>query len=234
MPVTRVLLAAILLVALLSACGDDDDSGTGATTTTTAQTTTTSEAPATEQPAIWPAADVVFATPEEAAADFVTQVLRVPADLGEFEQGDSRSGEIEVRSPGEGGPATPIVRSVLALRQLGSEDGWFILAALNDNASIGAPGSMAEIAAGPLTIEGKARGFEGNVVVTAFLAGDADAEFDQATTQAGSAETPEPFTVELDLSDAAAGDVVTLLVRGGVGLETDPGDFGAIPVVIAG
>ena len=39
--------------------------------------------------------------------------------------------------------------------------------------------------------------------------------------------------MSLDLSGASPGEVVTLLVRGGVGLETDPGDFGAIPVVIA-
>jgi hypothetical protein len=41
-----------------------------------------------------------------------------------------------------------------------------------------------------------------------------------------------PYSVELDVSGAAAGDVVTLLIRGGTGLETDPGDFGAVPVVI--
>ena len=37
-----------------------------------------------------------------------------------------------------------------------------------------------------------------------------------------------PFTTTLDLSGAAAGDVVTIMVRGGTGIETDPGDFGAI------
>jgi hypothetical protein len=93
---------------------------------------------------------------------------------------------------------------------------------------------MAEVPAGALTIEGKARGFEANVVVRAFVAGDADAQLDQEITQGGAFETPEPFTVSLDLSSASAGDVVTLLVRGGTGLETDPGEFGAIPVVIAG
>jgi hypothetical protein len=174
----------------------------------------------------------VFATPEEAAENFVAEVLGVPVNLGEFQQGDSRSGEIEVLAPGEDGQGAAIVRSVLALRQLGTQDGWFILAALNDNAAISTPESMAEVASGPLTVKGSARGFEGNISVTAFLAGDADTEFDQATTQAGSAETPEPFTIELDLSDAVAGDVVTLFVRGDAEVETDPGDFGAIPVVI--
>lgn len=233
MVVARFLAALVAVVALLSSCGgDDSETGTEVTTTTVAATTTSSPVPPLEQPAIWPAAGVAFATPEEAAENFVTEVLGVPAHLGAFIQGDSRSGEIEVLAPGEGDGA-PIARSVLALRQLGPDDAWFILAALNDNASIAVPESMAEVAAGLLTVEGKARGYEGNVVVTAFLAGEADTKLDQTNVQAGSAATPEPFTVQLDLSDASPGDVVTLMVRGGVGLETDPGDFGAIPVVIA-
>ena len=47
-------------------------------------------------------------------------------------------------------------------------------------------------------------------------------------------ETPEPYTAELDLSGAAPGDVVMLLVRGGTGLEEDPGEFSAVPVTITG
>lgn len=235
MPATRTLAALAALVAavaLLGACGDDT-TGTS-TTTTRAATTTTSRVSGLEQPAIWPAADVVFATPEEAAADFVTEVLGVPPELGEFEPGDARSGEIEVLSLGEGEAGTPVVRGLLLLRRLGPDDGWFILAAVNDNASITAPESGAEVAAGQLTVEGTARGFEANVVVTAFVAGDAEAQLDQEITQGGAFETPEPFIVSLDLSGASPGAVVTLLVRGGTGLETDPGDFGAIPVVIAG
>jgi hypothetical protein len=160
-------------------------------------------------------------------------VLDVPPELGEFEQGDARSGEIEVFSPGEGG-GTPVPRGRLLLRQLGADDGWFVLAAVNDNATITSPESGAEVPAGPLEVEGRARGFEANVVVSAFVAGEGDDELDRAVTQGGALETPEPYTVSLDLSGAGPGDVIALLVRGGTGLETDPGDFGAIPVVIAG
>lgn len=187
-----------------------------------------------EQPAIWPAADVVFDTPEAAAEDFVSKVLGVPPELGPFQQGDSRSGEIEVYSLGEKDAGPSILRSVLALRQLGPGNGWFILAAMNENAAISSPETGAEVPAGPLTVDGVGRGFEANVVVSAFVAGDAAAELDREITQGGSADTPEPFTVNLDLSGASPGQIVTLLVKGGVGLETDPGDFGAIPVVITG
>lgn len=247
---TKSTFAAIMATAaLLVACGDDDSSGDD-TTTTGAAATTTSEAAATtsteaeetsttevatlEQPAIWPAADVVFTTPEEAAIDFVEKVLGVPPVLGEYMGGDSRSGEIVVYSQGEDPAAIPTARGLLALRQLGPADGWFIIAAINEFASISTPESMAEVAAGPLTVEGLGRGFEANVVVTAFIAGDYGTTLDQQITMGGAMETAEPFSVTMDLSGAAPGDVVVLLVRGGVGLETDPGEFGAIPVVIAG
>jgi hypothetical protein len=205
-----------------------------ATTTVEPTTTTTTTAPVgMEQRAVWPAADVAFGTPEEAAEDFVAKVLGVPPTLGEFQRGDSRSGEIGVFSPGEGDAGRAVVRGVLLLRQLGPEDGWFVLAVVNDNASIAVPRSGEQVVAGPVTVEGVARGFEANVVVTAFVAGAAGLELDRQITMAGAFETPEPYNVTLDLSRASPGETVVLLVRGGAGLETDPGEFGAIPVVVA-
>jgi len=220
----------------------------GAPSTVVGTTTTTAEVQATtnvavttaatppaglEQPAIWPAADVKFETPEAAAEDFVANVLGVAPTLGEFRQGDSRSGEIEVFSPGEGDTGRSVFRGLLLLRQLGSDDGWFVVAAVNDNASIVVPASGEQVVAGPLTVEGVARGFEANVVVTAFVAGAAAEVLDQQITMGGAFEAPEPFSVTLDLSRAAPGNTITVLVRGGAGLETDPGEFGAIPIVVA-
>ncbi len=98
--------------------------------------TTTSEVVSDLQPAIWPAADVVFATPQEAAADFVANVLHVAPLLGEYVGGDARSGEIEVFSPGE---TTPGSRSLLFLRMLGPSDGWFVIGAANPNVTISTP-----------------------------------------------------------------------------------------------
>jgi hypothetical protein len=233
----RALLPALAVVALVAAgCGDDDTTSSGTTTsddtTTTAEATTTTAPQGLEQPAVWPAADVVFDTPDAAAEDFVTQVLGVPPALGEFMQGDSRSGEIELRSPGEGG-GTAVPRGIILMRQLGPDDGWFVIGVANDNASITTPESLATVAAGPLLVEGVARGFEANVNVRAFVAGDASTDLDQQITMGGSMETPEPISVTLDLSGASSGDVVVILVRGGTGLETDPGEVGAIAVVIA-
>jgi hypothetical protein len=243
-PCTLIAAAVLLLIS----CGDDDASPTGSTSTTSAagstslapettgaaepttQASATTTVSALDQPAIWPAADVVFPTPEEAAADFVLAVLGVPAVLGEYRAGDARSGEIEVFSPGE---LTPVSRSLLLLRLLGPEDGWFVIGAVSPDATINTPETNAEVAAGPLTVAGAARGFETTVVVTAFQAGDADAVLDEVITSGGAFATPEPYTVTIDLARASPGDIVALLVRGDAGLETDPGPFAAIPVVVA-
>jgi hypothetical protein len=214
---------------------DDTTTTVDTTTTTTVDetTTTTTTVPDLDQPAIWPADDVVFTDPREAAEDFVFQVLGVPPAVGEFEPGDARSGEIDVFSLGEGPDAEQLVRGRLLLRQLGESGGWFVIGAVNEFASIDVPEPNADVPAGMVTVEGVARGFEATVIVSAFRSGDAEDELDQQLTMGGAFETPEPFSVEVDLSGASPGDVVAILVRGGVGLETDPGEFGAIAVVIA-
>ena len=242
--------------ALTTSCGDDDSItseidtspavpttsappttkpiSVASTTASTAPPTTTRPQAVLEQPAIWPAADVVFESPEAAAADFIVEVLGVPASLGEFQQGDTRSGEIEVFSPRQGDAGPAVVRGLLLLRQLGPYDGWFVLAAINDHARIDAPASGAQIDAGPLMVEGVGRGFEANIVVTALVADKVGTQLDRLITMGGAFDTAEPFTVTLDLSAAPPGETVMLLIRGGTGLETDPGDFAAIPVVVTG
>jgi len=183
------------------------------------------------QPAIWPAADVVFTTPEAAAADFLANVFGDGPALGAFMAGDSRSGEFEVFATVEGAPIGE-ARSVLFMRQLGPDDGWFVLAAGSDVATITTPASMATVPAGMLTVEGVGTGFEATIVVSAYVAGQPDSELDRVVAMAGNFGEVLPYTVSLDFSEATPGDVVMLLINGGAGLETDPGDFGAIPVVI--
>jgi hypothetical protein len=189
-----------------------------------------------DQPAIWPAPDVVFATPEEAAADFVSAVLISDGDpvLGEFQEGDVRSGEIEVLFAGEEGDLDPpLTAGVLLLRQIGPTDGWYVIAATSDGATIDTPSALAEVPAGTVTVSGQGRGFEGTLAVSAFPPGADAATFDRQIGTGGASDVAEPYSVELDLSGAAAGEVVVILVRGDTGLGTDPGTFAAIPVVIA-
>lgn len=240
------LVAAVVLCVIATACGSTESSSstsatgtsspassTSVTTTVPASTappstdTSTTVAPPLEQPAIWPAAGEFFDRPELAAADFVVRVLGVPPTLGPFMAGDSRSGEIEVLSPG--GSLTG--RGVLFMRQLGPQSGWFVTGIGNDVAAVASPVQGDTVAAGPLTVQGTGYGFEAAISVSAYVAGN-PVPIDTVSTQAGSMELPGEFTVTLDLSSASPGDLVMILVRGGVGLETDPGELGAIAVVV--
>jgi hypothetical protein len=182
-----------------------------------------------EQPAVWPLADDVFATPDEAARSFVGNVFKVPPVFGQYRAGDLRSGEIDVLI----GESPTVVRSTLLLRQLGPSDGWFVIGAINPHMTISTPTSASVVPAGIVTVSGLARGFEAQVSISAYVAGDARQVISQRYALAGSAEVSEPFSVDLDLRSAKHGTAVMIVVKGGVGLETDPGEFSVIPVVIA-
>jgi len=229
------------LIVTLAACSGAGESGpdtespvtTSATTSAPASTSETPDTtavvtPELEQLALWPSASEVFTSPRAVAEDFVVQVLGVPPELGEFMAGDARSGEIEVYSPGD----PPTLRSLLLLRQLGPSDGWFVIGTINDNAVITSPVSGQGISAGQVTVSGQAEGFEATVIIEAFVAGRPEPVLDREVTFAGNLGVPAPFEVTLDLTDANPGDTILIIVRGGVGLETDPGHFGAIAVVI--
>jgi hypothetical protein len=257
---TRTLFALLAASALLAACGSDSSDGsatTAATTmappttitsttvapttlppTTAAATTTipttsvpTTTLPAEQVVAIWPAADVVFTTPEAAAADFVAAVFGEGPVLGPFAAGDMRSGEIEVFATADGAQIGN-ARSTLLLRRLGPSGGWFVTAAASSVQTVTTPVGGATVPAAPLVVAGTGTGFEATLVIRAFVAGHADDELDSIVTMAGNFGEVAPYSVTLDLTGAAPGDVVVVQVTGGTGLETDPGDFAAIAVLV--
>lgn len=153
----------------------------------------------------------------------------VEAVVGDFMAGDTRSGEVVVFSPGE---SSPVERSLLLLRQLGPDDRWSVIGAINEAMTIDEPATMSIHSPGSLTVSGRARGFEGLVIVSAHRVGDDIELIDDEVTMGGSLQRSEPYEVVLDLSDTEPGDVVAIVVRGGVGLEDDPGEFSAIPIRI--
>lgn len=216
---------------------DVDRSSNVATVTQPASSTKQTTEPRSQtvqldQPAIWPASDIAFGTPEEAAASFVSDALGVTPVLGTFSAGDSRSGEIAVFSSGDGGSADLVERGLLAVRMIGPNDGWFVIAASSQGVSIGSPATLDRVPAGPLAVSGRGRGFEGTLNVTAFRAGAATDELDQVIASGGAFGSLQPFSVTLDLSSGTPGDVIALIVRGDTGLDGDPGDFTSIPIVI--
>lgn len=202
--------------------------------TTVAPTTTPPTTVPVVEPvvAVWPAAEVVFDTPEEAASDFIEQVFGVEPLIGEFMQGDGRSGEIEVLSPlDDDDPATTRPTGViLFMRQLGADDGWFVLSATSEGVTIDVPEFADAVDAGDLTVDGLGRGFEGTVVVRALVPADPPNVLDFEIT-ATDWTTPVPYTATLDLSAASPGDVVTIVAVGDTGIAAT-GEFAATAVVV--
>ena len=236
---------AVVLIGLLlglTACGDDDDaveSGGEATTTTTVDETTTTTGPeettttsvaAEASLSLFPADDVED-TPEGAAAGFMARYFPgAVVTFGEFAEGDGEAGEIDVLGGGEGGGAA-LLRSTLLLRRI--DGGWHVIAAVNPNVAITAPEAQAEIPADePLVVEGTGRGFEATIVVRVESPGHPYAL--ERIAAGGSGETPEPFTSEQFVLDPnRVGETLAVIASGGTGLAEDPGEFSAIPVVLA-
>jgi hypothetical protein len=236
---TRSQTTLVGALALLSACGGAEVRDTiptvgGVTSTSIISASPAAESAASvtlEQPAVWPAAGVVFESPEAAAEDFVRNVFDECHLIGEFQQGDSGSGEIPVLGVGDapcpgpprGGP--PLSR--LLLRQLGPDDGWFVTAAVDESNSITVPAAGSAVPAGPLTVKGLGSGEESTINVEAFRAGDADAVLDHVIGVGASSGPPIPYTVTVALSAASPGDVIALKVEGGSGIGQ--GTFTVIP-----
>jgi len=124
------------------------------TSSTAVTTTTTDEAqPAT---AMWPFAgtSLRFSDPVTAASSFAVSYLGFAAPVvGQFQQGDSRSGEVPVRSSATGAVTTVLVR------QLSDDNSWWVLGAATANIQITTPSLLATVSS-PATLRGVSTAFE--------------------------------------------------------------------------
>lgn len=169
-----VLLVAIGAVAIWLVRRDGDDM-TAATTTSVATTDTsarptepgsstsssTPSASGATVTAVWPRSDTArrFEDPVAAARSFAVDFAGFTDPvLGEFRQGDSHSGEVEVR-PRADGPVTTVL-----VRQLGDDGSWWVLGSATANIEVTEPAALATVG-DPVTLKGKANAFEGTVDV---------------------------------------------------------------------
>jgi hypothetical protein len=156
---------------------------------TTEPSTTVAPVPDEVRTAIWPwfETDLRYADPVEAAVGFATDYLGfVDPIASEFMAGDSRSGEVEIRSV-DTGPAT-----VVFVRQLTDDDSWWILGAASENITIDEPEALAEVTS-PLTVSGTAMAFEGTVDVQLRADGNGEPIFEGFVTGSGGPE-PGPYS----------------------------------------
>lgn len=160
------------LVAVIVWPDDSDDVTTEPTTTTTELPATTAAtapsttaaptvAPVDTSTAVFPygTSDVRYFDPVEAAHAFAVEFVGFTDPLvGEFMQGDARSGEVQVR-PTADGPVTTVF-----VRQLGTDGSWWILGSAAEHITADAPGPGDAITS-PVTVSGSALAFEGTVLV---------------------------------------------------------------------
>jgi hypothetical protein len=228
-----VVAAVALAIAPLAGCGDDD-AGDGTTAPTSAPVTSApvtsapvTSAPATAPPdslpggedtttAVWPwvESDVRYTDPRDAARGFAVDFVGFTDPIvGEFMQGDSRSGEVEVRSLDTFAPTTVFVR------QLGPDDSWWVLGSATENIEITAPAALATIDS-PLTLAGRSSAWEGTVDVAIRADGAAEPLYEGFVTGGGIDEMG-PFEAQLDWADPQAG-------AGAIVLTTASSDDGRV------
>ena len=210
--------AVIIIVALVVTNSDDGDTDvvadeptstteTTAPTTTAIETTTTTVFEPTVDPtqAIFPAVDQSsrFEDPVAAARAFAIDGVGFDSDVivSEFRQGDSRSGEVELRAFDQG-PAT-----VVQLRML-EDDTWYVIGASTEDINPTEPAVDAEISS-PVTLRGEALAFEGNVNVEIREQGRAEPIGEGFVTGSGSPPAG-PYEGEIEFSTPSVGTGVIL------------------------
>ncbi len=150
----------------------------------------------------WPGSTLRYTDPVEAATGFAVDFVGFtdPA-VGEFQQGDSRSGEVEIR-PSADGPIT-----VVFVRQLGSDDTWWVLGSATANITVNRPSAMTAIES-PQIVTGTALAFEGHIDVA--LRADGAQEPVATTFVTGGGAEPDAFfgTIEWVDSGATGGALV--------------------------
>jgi len=161
----RTAAAAVLfaVVVVIAGCGR-----TAPTSTTTlpssSSTSTSTMVPSTMvQPdsAVWPFATITpgYPDPVEAARTFaVTYLGFVDPVIGAFQQGDSRSGEVNVQAS-PSGPVTTVL-----VRILTSANTWWVLGASTPNLHLESPVALATISS-PVVLSGQSTAFEATVNV---------------------------------------------------------------------
>jgi hypothetical protein len=154
---------------VVAACGSSSKPATPSTTsaasTTTATSTTTTTSPsAALSIAVWPtaASGNRYNAPVAVARAFALDYLHfVDPIVGQFQQGDARSGEVPIRTTAEGtspGPTTTVI-----VRQIDAS--WWVLGAATPNIVLTQPAALATISS-PVRLRGTSTAFEGTVNVS--------------------------------------------------------------------
>ena len=228
----RALIFVLGSVIALGGCGNDTPQGPAAPVGAKAGEGCAS--PAGNVPAgvidpqvIWPPVPYCTSDPRELARSFATKYIglehpRVSEFKGKHVAGGAH-GDIDIF---RGGESTTVV-STVALRQLDDAHYFYITSARSRGVVLTAPLPRATISS-PVTVQGRGRGFEGNVVVEVWAAYKTAALSDQAVT-AGSMGALEPFSTKLTFTAPAGVKTGAIVAKSDSG-TAGVGGFAALPV----
>lgn len=140
---------------------------TTSTTQRPSSTTSTTKAPVYDYVGVYPfsnaiqadAASSAWADPVFTARKFLTDYVGFTRlVMGEFHQGDSRSGEV-LASDRSDGPVTTVF-----VRKIGTGNNWTVIGSATGNVQLTSPATRQRISS-PVRIEGNSIAFEGTVLV---------------------------------------------------------------------
>ena len=230
-----VVALAVVLIVVLSGDDDDDDVATDDTTTSLVDSTTTTavdetpttadgeETSTTSTPTVtgsvtaaeaatvaWPdpLEGAGYDDPVDAASEFASEVLGFSDPVvGELQQGDSRSGEVEVRAADDG----PVM--TVGVRQM-SDDRYYVLFAASSEVELLLPTAGSAIDT-PLEVEGWGRGFEGQIAIRVHDRSDG-AQLGEGFVTGGGVGELEAFSGEIEWDNPGGGwGLVVAAVDGG-------------------
>ncbi|MGQ0521446.1 MAG: Gmad2 immunoglobulin-like domain-containing protein [Actinomycetota bacterium] len=204
------LAAAVALVLGAAALLDDGDGerlrtvapdGTTTTSTTagtTTTTTTTVAAPEVVADAVWPPeGHAPFDDPVDAARSLAEEYVGLQSPrLSAFRALGASSGEVDVSIRRENG--TYAVAGTVSVAEAGGH--WSVTSARATDIVVDNPKPLGTVGS-PVVVDGRARGYEGNVVIDVREAGmGAASSLAQEAVIAGCCEELLPFRAELDLA----------------------------------
>ena len=211
-----ILCAVAALALFVPACGGGG-SGKDASTTTKRPTTTVTTAPVTTAPAtaapattvtestaevVWPwvASTTRYSDPVAVARGFATDLVGFTDPVvGEFRQGDARSGEVDVRLKADRTPTTVLVRQI--------NGSWWVLGSTTPEIQVSAPAAGATNSS-PIAMAGTSTAFEATVnvhLVADGAPGTPATPLASTFVMGGSMGDLLPFTGTLDFASPGAG-----------------------------
>jgi hypothetical protein len=234
--VLRRALIVLAVVAAFGGCGDDKPAARAAGPSPPQSKGCASPAgnvaaSVIDPQAIWPPVPRCTSDPAVIARSFATEYIGIQGEpaIGEYrdEERNPPAVKIDIFRRGEDGRPLDGILTTLTLRVLDDAHHWYVTSAESPSVKLTTPAAGATVGS-PVTVEGRGRGFEGNVVIEVRAAYAATALSLKPVT-AGAFEALEPFRASLKFVPPTGVKTGAIVAKSASGIE-EPGGFAAVLV----